>query len=270
MIPFTKMSGTGNDFIVFDNRNVRWTGRETDFFYAICRRRFSAGADGVILAEKGDRAPVRMRYFNRDGMEAAMCANGARCTAYFALHKGFVRENAFRMEASDGLHEVEVTGPTVRLEMGRPRDFRSGFKFEPGSGLREGGFLNTGVPHLVLFLEGPSALKDLNVEATAPSYRNHRLFPGGTNVNFVQRISDDALEVRTYERGVEGETLSCGTGCVASALIAYASLNMPSPIRVITRGGDLRVEFDGEWKQVHLTGPVRMVYEGSLYPEEGK
>ena len=270
MITFTKMTGTGNDFIVFDNRNGRLTGREAEFFSSLCRRRFSVGADGVILAEKGERAPVRMRYYNSDGMEAAMCANGARCTAYFALHKGFTAENTFRMEASDGFHEVEVTGPIVKFEMGAPRDYRSGFRFEYQPGLREGGFLNTGVPHLVLLVDGPSGLKDLNVGAVAPFYRNHRTFPGGTNVNFVQKISDNAIEVRTYERGVEAETLSCGTGCVASALVAYTVLSVRPPIRVVTRGGELRVEFDRDWKHIYLIGPVQMVYEGSLYPEEGR
>ncbi len=269
MMTFTKMTGTGNDFIVFDNRSGHWTGMETDFFFSICRRRFSIGADGIILAEKGDRAPVRMRYFNSDGMEAPMCANGARCTALFALQKGFTRDNAFRIEASDGLHEVEVMGPIVRLEMGKPRDFRSGFRFENVAGIREGGFLNTGVPHLVLFLDEKFPLKDLNMEKTAPYYRYHRAFPGGTNVNFVQKVSDTAIEVRTFERGVEGETLSCGTGCVASALIAYTVLSIRPPVRVVTRGGELRVEFDQDWKQVHLIGPVRLVYEGSFNPEEG-
>jgi diaminopimelate epimerase len=264
------MSGTGNDFIVFDNRKEQWTGKETDFFASICRRGFSAGADGVILAERGAHAPVRMRYFNSDGREAAMCANGARCTAYFALHKGFIHENAFPMEAADGPHEAEVTGPMVRLEMSKPRDFRSGFRFDHRFGLREGGFLNTGVPHLVLFLDGPSGLDDLNVEKAAPFYRHHKLFPAGTNVNFVQKISEDEIGVRTFERGVEAETLSCGTGCVASALIAYTVLGIRPPIRISTRGGELRVDFDKAWKHVHLTGPVRMVYEGSFYPEEGK
>jgi diaminopimelate epimerase len=270
MIPFTKMSGTGNDFIVFDNRKGQWTGQETAFFASICRRRFSAGADGVILADRGERAPVRMRYFNSDGKEAAMCANGARCTAFFALHKGFMHENSFTMETADGLHEVEVTGSSVRLEMGKPRDFRSGFRFDNRFGLREGGFLNTGVPHLVLFLDGPDGLDDLNVEKAAPFYRHHRLFPAGTNVNFVQKVSGNEIAVRTFERGVEAETLSCGTGCVASALIAYTVLSIRPPIKIKTRGGDLRVDFDGAWKDIHLTGPVSMVYEGSLYSEGEK
>jgi diaminopimelate epimerase len=270
MIPFTKMSGTGNDFIVFDDRRSRWTGRETAFFASICRRRFSAGADGVILVDRGERAPVRMRYFNSDGKEAAMCANGARCTAYFALHKGFVHENSFQLETADGIHEVEVTGSTVRLEMGKPHDFRSGFSFEHRFGLREGGFLNTGVPHLVLLLDGQSSLDELNVEKVAPFYRHHKLFPAGTNVNFVQKISDDEIGVRTFERGVEAETLSCGTGCVASALIAFTVLSIRPPIRVKTRGGDLRVDFDKAWKHVYLNGPVNMVYEGSLYSEGEK
>jgi diaminopimelate epimerase len=267
MIPFTKMSGTGNDFIVLDNREGRWTGREKDFFASVCRRRFSAGADGVILAQKGEHAPVRMRYFNSDGGEAAMCANGARCTAFYGRNRGFTKEDFFLLEAADGLHEVEVTGAKVKLEMRRPRDFRSGFGFVHQFGIREGGFLDTGVPHLVLFMDGALELKNLDVNAQAPYYRNHRFFDAGANVNFVQRISPGAIQVRTFERGVEGETLSCGTGCVASALIASRTFGASSPISVRTPGGELEVEFDRDWSNVFLTGAVRMVYEGSLYPE---
>jgi len=267
MIPFTKMTGTGNDFIVLDNREGRWTGKEKDFFASVCRRRFSAGADGVILAQKGDHAPIRMRYFNSNGEEADLCANGARCMAFYARSKGFTRENFFLLEAADGLHEVEVTGEKVKLEMQKPRDFRSGFGFVHTFGIREGGFLNTGVPHLVLFMDGAFELKNLDVDATAPYYRNHRFFEGGTNVNFVQRISFDTIQVRTFERGVEAETFSCGTGCVASALIASRAFGAPSPISVRTQGGELSVEFHRNWNNVHLTGQVRMVYEGSLYPE---
>jgi diaminopimelate epimerase len=116
-------------------------------------------------------------------------------------------------------------------------------------------------------MDGAFELKNLDVDATAPYYRNHRFFEGGTNVNFVQRISFDTIQVRTFERGVEAETFSCGTGCVASALIASRAFGAPSPISVRTQGGELSVEFHRNWNNVHLTGQVRMVYEGSLYPE---
>jgi diaminopimelate epimerase len=266
-IPFTKMSGTGNDFIVFDNRNRRFSGEETDFFHAICRRRFSVGADGVILVEKGDRAPVLMQYFNSDGKEASMCANAARCTALFAYRNGLVRESRFLLEASDGLHEVDVKADQVRLKMTKPKDFRSGLGVVRNAGLREGGFLDTGVPHLVLFVDDSLKLDGLDVEALAPYYRHNPLFEHGTNVDFVQRIGVETICVRTFERGVEGETLSCGTGCVAAALIASKTFGSPSPVHVETRGGGLEVEFDDGWRNVFLTGAVRMAFEGALYPE---
>lgn len=263
---FTKMSGTGNDFIVFDNRNRLFTGGEAEFFSAICRRRISIGADGVILVDNGIQAPVRMRYYNSDGREAAMCANGARCSALFAYRKGFILKAKFVLEASDGLHEVEVAKNRVRLQMTKPKDLGTGLGIVRESGLREGGFLDTGVPHFVLFTDDSADLDRLDVEALAPFYRSHPVFKEGANVNFVQRAGDRAIRVRTFERGVEGETLSCGTGCVASALIASKTFGLPSPVRVETRGGELNVEFDDGWTRVFLTGPVRTAFEGTLCP----
>jgi diaminopimelate epimerase len=266
-IDFTKMSGTGNDFIVFDNRSRIFSGEESEFFAAICRRRISIGADGVILLDEGIHAPVRMRYYNSDGKEAAMCANGARCSALYAYRKRFIRKDRFALEASDGPHEVKVNGERVRLQLAKPKNFETGFGIVREKGLREGGFLDTGVPHFVLFTDDPAELDRLDVEALAPFYRNHPVFKEGANVNFVQRIDGPAIRVRTFERGVEGETLSCGTGCVASALIASKTFGIPSPVRVETRGGGLNVEFDDGWSKVFLTGPVRMVFDGTLFSE---
>jgi diaminopimelate epimerase len=266
-IPFTKMAGTGNDFIVLDNRDGRFTGRECDFFAAICRRRLSVGADGVILLEKGEKAPVRMRYYNRDGREAEMCANGARCTAFFAVRKNLVHGSKFVLEASDGPHEAEVTADQVRLKLAVPRDFRSGMGIVRDKGFREGGFINTGVPHLVLFADDSMDMEQLDVDALALYYRRHPTFDRGTNVNFVKRTGTRTIRVRTFERGVEGETLSCGTGCVASALIASRTFGLESPILVETRGGGLSVEFNKNWMNILLTGPVRIVFEGVIFPE---
>jgi diaminopimelate epimerase len=265
-IPFTKMSGTGNDFIVFDNRDGRLNGTESAFFAALCRRGISVGADGVILAERGGSAPVRMRYFNADGGEAALCANGARCTARFAVEKGFTADRRFALEATDGTHEVEVGPDEVRLRFAPPRDLRTPVGLTGDGRFREGGFIDTGVPHLVLFLDDPSALETLDVAAAAPFYRHHPAFPAGTNVNFVAAGGDGSIRVRTFERGVEAETLSCGTGCAASALIASREGLAESPVRVRTRGGSLLVEFDPGWRNVFLSGPAVVVFEGSLRP----
>jgi diaminopimelate epimerase len=265
-ILFTKMSGTGNDFVVFDNRDGRFTGEESAFFSAVCRRGISVGADGVILANRGSSAPVRMRYFNADGGEASFCANGARCAARFAFEKGFTEKRRFILEASDGDHETEILPETVRLRMALP----TGFNRSPGlledPRFRVAGFVNTGVPHLVLFLEDEAALEALDVAAAAPFYRRHPAFPGGTNVNFAARTSGGAIRVRTFERGVEGETLSCGTGCTAAALIASAEGTVSPPVAVQTRGGLLTVEFDPEWKTVFLSGPAVTVFDGALHP----
>lgn len=266
LIAFTKMSGTGNDFIVFDNRDGRFTGDEASFFSAVCRRGHSVGADGVILADRGSSAPVRMRYFNADGGAAAFCANGARCVARFAFEKGFTEDRRFILQASDGNHEMEVRTDTVLLRMAEP----AGFTASPGvavdSRFREAGFVNTGVPHLVLFLDDEAALEALDIASEAPFYRHHPAFPGGTNVNFAVRTPDGAIRVRTFERGVEGETLSCGTGCVAAALIASGDGRTSPPVSVRARGGLLTVDFDPRWQKVVLSGPAVTVFEGVLRP----
>ncbi len=255
------MAGTGNDFIVFDNRETRFSGQESDFFAGICQRRVSVGADGVILVEIGASAPVRMRYFNKDGFESTMCGNGARCTAYFAREKGFVSEDDFVLEAPDGLHRVRVADTSVTLAMTQPHGFRSGYGIVKETVLTEGGFIDTGVPHYVLFAEDVGTL---DVEGMGPFYRNHPVFPDGTNVNFVQVLGENRIRVRTFERGVEEETLSCGTGCVASALLTSKQAGYTSPITVLTKGGELSVGFDGTWQEVSLTGQVQIVFEAVL------
>jgi len=263
VLRFTKMAATGNDFILIDNRNGRFTGRERKLFAALCRRRFSVGADGLVLVEKGRNAPVRMRYYNRDGGEAAMCGNAARCTALFSFRKGFVKRPAFDLEALDGLHSVRVRGRTVTVRMRPAFGYRTGFGIVREGEGREGGFVDTGVPHYVLFVED---LKRVDVEGIAPYYRSHPVFPGGVNVNFVKAGGPGRIAVRTFERGVEGETLSCGTGCVASALIASRAFGGQSRIGVDTRGGKVTVSFDAAWQRVDLTGPADFVFEGMMSP----
>lgn len=256
------MAGTGNDFIVFDNRSKNFSGEESDFFIKICQRRVGVGADGVLLLDEGEAAPVRMRYFNRDGREAAMCGNGARCVGFFAWKKGMVDEKKFLLEASDGTHRVRVNGDEVTLSMVRPHGFHSGYDILREPEFVEGGFINTGVPHYVIFVEDVDAV---DVDRLGPTYRNHDVFPEGANINFVQILGKSQIRVRTYERGVEKETLSCGTGCVASALITAKKYGTVSHIGVLTRGGELGVRFDEKWEKVSLTGRVKIVYEGILY-----
>jgi len=260
-IAFTKMTGTGNDFIVFDNRPRLFSGEESTFFHEICQRRTSIGADGILLVEKGDSAPVRMRYFNSDGFESTMCGNGARCAAYFAWKKRMVPDRSLLLEALDGVHRVIVEGERITLEMARPHGFRS----KPGilreSEFTEGGFIDTGVPHYVVFVQD---VEKVDVDNLGSFYRNHDTFVQGTNVNFVQLLGKSRIRVRTYERGVEEETLSCGTGCVASSLIASNHHGYTSPVTVLAHGGRLTVQFDEAWENIFLIGPVEIVYEGIL------
>ena len=258
---FWKMAGTGNDFIVIDDRDHAFPGDNQALIARLCARRTSVGADGLILAQQGEEVPVRMRYFNADGLPASMCGNGARCTARFAFERGWTQgRSAFTLQSDQGLHAVRVEGENVALDMGRPRllDPAPGVLREPG--WTEGGLIDTGVPHYVLFVPDLDAV---NLEAVAPTYRHHAQFPQGANVNIVT-VEPGGIRLRTFERGVEGETLSCGTGCVAAALLAQRAQRVQPPVAVQTRGGDLVVDFDPEWTWSRLTGPARFVYQGII------
>ncbi len=255
------MAGTGNDFIVFDNRSHIFSGDEAQFFSEICQRRTSVGADGILLIEQGDSAPVRMRYFNRDGNESTMCGNGARCAGYFSWKKQIVTDNHFTLEALDGVHRVDIENSRVTLEMIRPHGFKSQLNILQESEFDEGGFIDTGVPHYVIFVKDVDAV---DVGSLGSYYRHHAAFPRGTNVNFVQLSGQKRIRIRTYERGVEEETLSCGTGSVASALISSHHFGYVSPLMVSNRGGDLMIRFDETWEKVYLAGSVQIVYEGII------
>ena len=260
-IPFTKMSGTGNDFVVIDNRQKLFSEDDSTFFKQICQRRLSVGADGVLLADGDSNQSLKMRYFNSDGNEAAMCGNGARCVAYFGFHKGFISNHRFTLFSAEGQHDVEVDGKKVSLTMSRPHHFKTGLNILAESEFTEGGGINTGVPHYVIFVPD---VKTVDVTGLGAKYRSNEIFPSGANVNFVQPLDESYISVRTYERGVEDETLSCGTGCVASALVASKHLGYTSPIQVKTKGGSLTVQFDKDWKDVYLIGEVEIAYEGIL------
>ena len=182
-------------------------------------------------------------------------------SAKILLRQTVVEVDDFFLEASGGVHRVNVEGNDVTLWMTRPTGFRSGLDVLRESGFIEGGFVDTGVAHFVIFV---SDTDRMDVEKLGRFYRNHRVFPGGTNVDFVQRLEENRLRVRTYEKGVEKETLSCGTGCVASAYVAQRQYGYRSPVRVSTRGGELTVGFDPDWEEVTLAGRVEIVYEGVL------
>jgi len=260
-VVFTKMSGTGNDFIVIDNRQHLFSENHSAFFARICQRRTSVGADGALLVDTNDNQSLKMRYFNSDGKEAAMCGNGARCVAYFGFQKGLVSNHRFTLFSTEGQHDVEINGKNVSLKMSQPYDFQTDLKILTESEFDEGGLLNTDVPHYVLFT---SDIKDVDVTPLGAKYRSHEKFPNGVNVNFIQPLGENRISVRTYERGVEDETLSCGTGSVASALIASKRFGYTSSILVETKGGKLTVQFDENWEDVYLIGEVEIVFEGVL------
>ncbi|MDP3695487.1 MAG: diaminopimelate epimerase [Desulfocapsaceae bacterium] len=278
-VPFTKMSGAGNDFIIIDHRTVLVPEAEqAGFAKRVCRRMFSVGADGLILIENSAVADFRWRFYNGDGSVAEMCGNGARCAARFAYTKG-IAGSRMSFETLAGIIEAEIcrndTGDdeTVRLKMTTPCDFRTNLSVFLAGQEKNLSFVNSGVPHAVLFMEEEESVP---VQEWGRIVRFHPLFqPAGTNVNFVQKLAENILRVRTYERGVEDETMACGTGAVASALFAATSGLASSPVTVITSGGErLIVLFDlhnGQHglqaENVFLQGPARIIYEGKLTTE---
>lgn len=264
MISFIKLSATGNDFILFDNRSRVLRGDEKRFFNQLCARETGIGADGILLIEASSEADFAMRYFNADGRESPMCGNGARASAYFAFHTGLVPAE-MRFEVSGQLYEATVQGDRVALLMQEPE----GIDLNPGAlqhdRFREGGRMTVGVPHYVLMAD---SLQGVDVEGIGVFYRKHTAFaPLGTNVNFITASENGELTICTYERGVERETLACGTGTVASAYVAHARLGLPFPMIFHARGGTLVVQRDAASGRPLLQGHVRMPFRGEIFME---
>jgi diaminopimelate epimerase len=265
MLRFTKMNGAGNDFILFDNR----TGDidlDRNQIAQLCDRHRGIGADGVLLLENSTNgADFRMRYFNADGGEAEMCGNGARCFARFANKVGGQKAK-LSFETPAGVISAEVKGDLVTLRMTDPTDLRLDIDLPMAGEKTSVHFVNTGVPHVVIPV---AKIDDADVRRDGAAIRHHKMFsPKGTNVNFIEKCEPNKIAIRTYERGVEDETLACGTGIVASALIFAASEKSSSPITVLARGGDeLQVGFekvDGSFRNVTLTGPAEFVFQGEI------
>lgn len=269
MIAFSKMSGLGNDFIAIDNRDGSIP--EADYpaiAGKLCPRRISVGADGILMLESpkpGADYDFRMRYLNPDGSEA-MCGNGARCIVRFAHILGAIDDEA-RFLGDDGIHFARVNNDDVQIDLKPPKDIRLNLKIDLGQfGKFEVHSINTGVPHAVVFCCDPGIM---DVFALGRALRYHEEFvPAGANVNFVCLTSDNSITIRTYERGVEEETLACGTGATAAALVAALLDKVAPPVRVITKsGGVLTIdfEFNGERiDKVFLTGNAEEVYRGEI------
>jgi diaminopimelate epimerase len=268
-IQFWKMNGSGNDFILIDNRDGKIADEDMRrLVEKTCRRRESIGADGVIFVTKSDDYDFAWKFFNADGGEAEMCGNGGRCVARFARLNDIAGKK-MTFETLAGPISAEVKDRVVKLLMPVPSGIKTdiGISFKPGWISVD--FINTGVPHVVVQVEG---LQDHPVLEQGRAIRYHSMFsPAGTNADFMRVKGPDLIELRTYERGVEDETLACGTGAIASALIANLRGMVSSPVRVATRGGEeLKIYFHKEgdsFDKVWLEGSTSIVCKGELLEE---
>ena len=254
MIPFVKMHGAGNDFVLVDDMAGTFPVEDHRRIAALATRPDGVGCEGVILVQKSDRADFRMRFFNPDGTEADLCGNGARCVAAFAREIGAAKSDTMRFETAAGGVEAEILEPgLVRIAVPPPMDMREDF-------------VVAGVPHKIIPVQN---LARVDVESEGRAVRNDEEFaPDGTNVDFVAYRQPDMAAVRTYERGVEAETGACGTGAVAAAVIGVSDYGLSFPVRVKTvKGYELIVDgsYDGEgFAGVTLTGPVKRVFAGEF------
>lgn len=266
IVEFTKMNGAGNDFVLLDNRDGRLQ-LAPEQVVRICDRHRGVGADGLItlIPSRSGQTDWAWEFFNSDGSAAEMCGNGARCFARF-VQKLTGAKDQFLFETAAGPISVSFVGEQVRVGLTRPHGLRLDQTLDVGDQPLTVHAINTGVPHAVLFVDDADRA---TVQAWGAAVRFHPHFaPRGTNVNFVQVLGPSAIRVRTYERGVEGETLACGTGVTAAALITARAEGFASPIRVRVQGGDtIEVDFvrqDDAFDHVHLTGPAEITFAGRL------
>ncbi len=255
LLNFYKYQGTGNDFVMVDNRKGVFPKDNTELVSFLCDRRFGIGADGLILLENDQAADFKMVYYNSDGRQSTMCGNGGRCIVAFANHLGIV-DQEISFVAIDGLHRASIDNGIVSLEMQEVKEI-----MEKSNSL----FLDTGSPHHVQLVDG---LKDFDVPKEGAKLRYGIYGEQGSNINFVDQESPDTFNVRTYERGVENETYSCGTGVTAVALAMYHSgKTSHNKVHINTPGGKLEVKFNGSpdgYKEIWLTGPAKLVFKGEI------
>ena len=275
---FCKMNGAGNDFVVIDNRALD-RALEREAIARLCDRHRGVGADGLLAVEPArdpQAADFRMRYYNADGGEAEMCGNGARCFARFArrlLAEGALPPATLRFETEAGVIGAEFPDDRqVRIRMSDPSPVERDLELEADGRRLLVDHVNTGVPHAVTWVDSAEELDRLPVASLGRGLRLHQRFqPAGTNVNFAWAEAPGRIRIRTYERGVEDETLACGTGMVACALVHHLITGAPSPVRVTVAGGDtLTIDFtqpeSGVFREVHLTGPADFVFHGCIDP----
>lgn len=252
---FYKYHGTGNDFIIFDNRSHLFPKKNSTFIASLCNRHFGIGADGLILLENDAHSDFKMVYFNSDGNESTMCGNGGRCIVAFAKKLQLFTQKT-RFSAIDGIHYAQEQDSIVSLQMINVNDVKISKKYI---------FVDTGSPHHV---EVVSNLKEYPVVEKARAILEKTYKKEGCNINFVEQMNQDSFKVRTYERGVEGETLACGTGVTAVAIAMHATNKTKSNImKLSTLGGDLEVRFEehkGVYSNIILSGPATYVFKGTI------
>jgi diaminopimelate epimerase len=279
---FYKYHGAGNDFVLVDNLDEKIPEEEKSRLAKIfCDRKFGVGGDGLVLVEKSGKADIKMRIFNPDGTEPGMCGNAIRCFAKHVYDKGIIKKGEILIETSAGVKKVKVTVEGgrvtyVRVEMGKPKFERAKIPAKGSGALLnqkikvegkelEISAVNTGVPHAVIFVDD---VDQADVLGVGMAIRYNELFPKGTNVNFLQKIGDNAFKVRTYERGVEGETLACGTGIAACGAISavLGKVDVAKRIEFKAKGGTIYIEVEGKGEEItiYMNGPATFVFEGNI------
>jgi diaminopimelate epimerase len=255
-IPFYKYQGAGNDFIIIDNRDLLFPKTNISLIKKLCDRRFGIGGDGLILLENSNEVDFKMIYYNADGNEGTMCGNGGRCIVAFAKKLEIIKTNT-TFNAIDGLHNATIENDIVKLQM---------INIPTIEVFKNHSFLNTGSPHHVTFCD---TVEELNIKELGAKIRYGAPYlKKGTNVNFAEQISENSFKVRTYERGVEDETLACGTGVTAVAIAAYQiNKTVKKSIKLEVLGGNLEVSFEKDgssYKNVFLKGPAQFVFKGNI------
>ncbi len=269
-LPFAKLSGSGNDFILMDNRRGVLDSLDLPALARnVCRRQLSVGADGLIVIEPSATADFSWRFLNSDGSGADMCGNGGRCAARFAHLLG-IAPASMRFETGAGIVAAEVRGPIVKLELTRPRDLKMDMVIAAEGMEYSASFVNTGVPHTVIFVQD---VRMVDVEKKGRLIRHHQAFlPAGTNVNFATVLDRGRIRLRTYERGVEGETMACGTGSAATAMVAWRQKLTGPLVEIETSGGEVLIihietEGDAEAPRLYLEGKTILVCRGEIDAE---
>jgi len=269
-IQFTKMAGAGNDFIIIDaikGHNYKQLAKK------VCNRTHGIGADGLIVCDTSRKADFRMRIINADGSEAEMCGNGARCLAAYIVANKKTKKKLFSVETLAGILQAEAKGEEAHVQLSNPTNFKDSITLTINKTKLHVSFMDTGVPHTLIFVNG---LEDINVHVIGEAIRYHKKFqPKGTNVNFIEQNGASLINIRTYERGVEGETKACGTGSVAAALVTFLKSHPDcqnktnAKMRVKTQSGEvLSINFDLTERQINnvwLKGSAKFIAKGEYY-----